>query len=193
MPTGYTEKLMKSDQTFQEFILECAKHFIIFKDSSDNTSILDKFEPSEYTIKKLIELNEKLERFKSMNIAEIINFNKKAKSEKINLCIENYENALNENNRLRKMEIQIYKWIPPTKKHQELKSFMIQQLNISKNDIDFLYILRLKEETKSETSYYPEAIENILKDIKYYITKKEKEIIQAQERTEWMQELKLSI
>ena len=193
MPTGYTEKLMKSGQTFQEFILECAKHFIIFKDSSDNTAILDKFESSEDTIKKLIELNEKLERFKSMSVEEIINFNLKTKREKINLCIENYENALNENNRLRKMEIQIYKWIPPTKKHQELKSFMLQQLNISKNDTDFLYTLILREKTKSETSYYPETIENILKDIKYYTAKNEKEIIQAQEYTEWLQELKSSI
>ena len=193
MPTRYTEKLMESGQTFQEFILECTKQFIIIQDNPDNMPIPDKFKPSKYTIKKLIQLKKKLERFKSMNAEEIINFNKKSKTKKINFYIENYEKALNENNLLRKMEIQVYKWIPPTKKHQKLKDFMLQQINISKNDIDFLHTLILIEKTKSETSYYTEAIENILKDIKYYITKKEKEIIQAQERTEWMQELKLSI
>ena len=193
MPTKYTEKLMKSDQTFQEFILECAKKFIIIQDNSYNTPIPDKFEPSKYTIKKLIKLNKKLEKNKSIKIEKIINFNKKAKSEKINYYIKKYEKALNENNRLRKMEIQVYKWIPPTKKHQKLRAFMLQQINISKNDTDFLHTLIILEKIKSETSYYTEAIEKILNDIKYYTTKKEKEIIKAKECTEWVQELKSSI
>ena len=62
MPTGYTATLMEKGQTFQEFIMGCARAFgalIEMRDSPNDAPIPDKFEPSDYHAKRLIESREK--------------------------------------------------------------------------------------------------------------------------------------
>ncbi len=73
MPTGYTAILMEKGQTFQEFIMGCARAFgalIEMRDSPNDAPIPDKFEPSDYHAKRIIELREKLAKFKLMTDAE---------------------------------------------------------------------------------------------------------------------------
>jgi len=196
MPTGYTEKLMKSGQTFPEFIMGCARAFgalIEMRDSPNDAPIPDKFEPSDYNAKRLIESREELAKFKAMSGEERAAFGETAKAEDVARKQGYLEKAIVENNRLEDMAAQVRAWTPPTKDHQGLKDFMLQQIDVSKNGVDYLEESLAEAQAKPASAYYVEAVSSAARGIKYHTEENAKEIERVNGRTEWVQQLRASI
>jgi hypothetical protein len=91
------------------------------------------------------------------------------------------------------MDVQVKAWVPPTKEHEELKIFMLEQIEISKNDLNFYNNMLKLKNNKSELEYFEEKYKNLLSDLKYYKEKDERETILAKKRTEYIKLLKESI
>lgn len=189
MPTGYTATLMEKGQTFQEFIMGCARAFgalIEMRDSPNDAPIPDKFEPSDYHVKRLIESREKLENLKSMTDAEKESFGQTEKAEDIQRIEKWLEKDIAQNNRLEDMADQVQAWNPPTPDHRGLKDFMLQQISISKNGVDYIQSSLVEATAKPATAYYVAAVSEAARSIKYHTEENAKEIERVNGRSEWV-------
>lgn len=196
MPTGYTVTLMEKGQTFEEFVMGCARAFgalIDMRGSPSDAPIPDKFEPSDYNAKRLIESRERLAMFKAMTDAEKASFGQAEKAADIQRIEQWLEEDKTANARIETMVAQVLAWNPPTKDHQGLKDFMLQQLSISKNGLDYIQTSLTKATEKPATAYYVAAVSEAAGNIKYYTEENAKEIERANGRTEWVQQLRASI
>ena len=196
MPTGYTATLMENGQTFQEFIMGCARAFgalIEMRDSPNDAPIPDKFEPSDYHAKRIIEAREKLVTLKAMTDTEKEVFGQAKKDTDIKRIEQWLEKDSAQNKRLEDMTSQVKAWKPPTKDHQGLKDFMLQQISISKNDVDYIQASLAEATEKPVTAYYVAAVSEAARGIKYHTEENAKEIERVNGRTKWVQQLRASI
>ena len=196
MPTGYTAKLMEEGQTFQEFIMGCARAFgalIEMRDEPSNATIPDKFEPSGFYAKRLIESTEKLAWLQSMTPSEQESFGQSEKNATIKREWAWLEKARAEDGRLKNMAAQVREWIPPTPGHQELKNFMLQQIDVSKNGLDYIKTSIANAEKKPAIEYYTDAVSAEAMSIERATKEGAEEIERANSRTEWVKQLRESI
>lgn len=196
MPTGYTATLMEKGQTFKEFIMGCARAFgalIEMRDSPNDAPIPDKFEPSDYHAKRLIESREKLAKLKAMTDAEKEAFGQSEKAADIKRIEKWLEKDIAQNKRLEDMAAQVQVWNPPTPDHQGLKDFMLQQISISKNRVDYIQTSLAEATAKPATAYYVAAVSEAARGIKYHTEENDKETECVNGRSEWVQQLRASI
>jgi hypothetical protein len=91
--------------------------------------------------------------------------------------------------KLEKVKAQVIEWQPPTKDHEGLKKFMLEQID---QTIDFdadtdYYEREIREaEEKNLNSYHFEAIDFAKHDIEYYTKKKNEELNRVDNRREWV-------
>lgn len=199
MPTGYTSKLNKGKQSFEEFVWECARNMgacIPMRDEPfDVLPPKHGFEPAtnyhEEELKKLYEYNQKLA---SMGPEEC---NKQAEKQ--------YKNDIKHRNkriaetietldRYREMLDRITNWEAPTSNHTEFKNFMVSQLKQSiQFDDDVEYYKDLKIKKLSGTAWKSEEKDKTAKKIRHH----EEEIMREQDRTternEWLKQLRESV
>ena len=75
MPTGYTCDVVSGKiDTFEKFALQCARAFgatITMRDDPFDAPIPEKFEPSDYNLKRLIEVKHELKRLQSLTAEQI--------------------------------------------------------------------------------------------------------------------------
>ena len=196
MPTGYTATLVEKGQTFQEFIMGCARAFDVLvemRDSPIDAKIPDKFEPSNYYAEKLVETKEKLKLLKAMTGDEKEIFGDSKKETEIKRYEKYLEEYMQQNSRLLDMAAQVRKWNPPTKDHIELKKFMLQQIDISMHKLEYTKnSLKIAIETPI-IEYYNSALSETIQNIQYYTEENQKEIDRVNKRTEWIQKLRESI
>lgn len=196
MPTGYTAALMEKGQTFQEFIMGCARAFgalVEMRDSPFDAPIPDKFEPSDYHTTQLDEARNKLATLKAMSLEDREAFGQAEKKADIESTKQWLEKNMAQNKRLDDMIAQVQAWNPPTNDHQGLKDFMLQQISISKHDVQYIKT-SLDEATKKPVmAYYVAAVSNAAGSIKYHTEGYAKEVERTNKRTEWVQQLRESI
>lgn len=196
MPTGYTEKLMREGQTFQEFVLTCARAFGALIDMRDNPSdapIPDKIEPSKYYTDKIKEASDKFEILYRMKDAEKEAYGQQQKDAILKTLNNNLVINEMENERLQGMRLLVQSWIPPTQKHIQLKEFMLRQIDISINKTDYYYKLIEEYEKLTPASFYIKNLSECKRSIDSYKKENKKEIKMAQSKTKWIQKLKKSI
>lgn len=166
---------------------------IEMRDSPNDAPIPDKFEPSDCNAKRLIEAREALAKLKAMSGEERVAFGETAKAEHIERSRKYLEKALAENSRLEDMAAQVRAWTPPTKNHQGLQDFMLQQIDTSKNGVDYSQRSLAEAQAKPATAYYVEAVTSATRDIKYHTEENVKEVDRVNGRSEWVQQLRASI
>lgn len=196
MPTGYTATLMEKGQTFQEFIMGCARAFgalIEMRDSPNDAPIPDKFEPSDYHAKRIIESREKLAKLKAMTDSEKESFGQAEKAADIQRIEKWLEKDIAQNKRLEDMAAQVQSWNPPTPDHRGLKDFMLHQISISKSGVDYIQSSLAEATAKPATAYYVAAVSEAARNIKYHTEENTKEIERVNGRSEWLQQLRASI
>ncbi len=196
MPTGYTANLMDKGQTFKEFILNCARAFgacLTMRDDSYDKPIPEKFKPSDWHIKELKKAQEELKKLKAMNEKEKMIFGKHEKESSIKQKEEWLKKEQSQNERLEEMEKQVKAWRPPTKDHQGLKDFMLQQIGVSKNNLSYIQEEIEKAKSMPPLAYYIHAVSSKKRDVDYHIEENEKEIERVNQRNEWLKQLRNSI
>lgn len=196
MPTGYTAKLMEKGETFEEFVLGCARAFgalIMMRDDPSDAPIPERFEASTYYLQAIEKARAELARLVGMNSEERYDFGASQKTKELTLCAAYLQKEKDENARIEAMMEKVVKWEPPTKDHAGLKSFMIEQLTMSKNDLSYAE-MRLKEIIeKDRGKYFEEALSSVRRDIEYYQVENQKEIERTGSRNKWLDDLRKSI
>lgn len=193
MPTGYTAKLYDGqDQTFEEFVLSCARAFgalITLRDTPE-APIPDKFEPSSYyegALEKDIQeiadnANRTDEQWEAMAEAE--------HQHAVASWEADEKTRQERGKRYMDMLDQVQAWIPPTPDHQSLKNFMAEQINDSiRYDCtgsDRPRKMDASEFAQMHTDFANRSYERHQKSLA-----EERE--RAKERTEWVRALKASL
>ena len=195
MPTGYTADLMSKGQDFRTFVLTCARAFgacIMQRDDPMNEPP-KKQEGSSYSAKALAAAHAELARLRSMNSDQQFELGCQRKNEAITNAGEGLQRNKDENKRLDDMMAQVVAWTPPTSDHAGVKSFMIEQITISRNSTDYYERTLLEATKKSSRQFYEEAIAGAERDIEYHTKEVAKEQERTGERNQWIDQLYASL
>lgn len=194
MPTGLTAKIYDGkEQSFNEFLLSCAKQFGAFihmRDDDFNKPItIPRYDPYyEYELEKE---KEALENFKKLTDTEI---QKIIDSEFENRCLNMivYDEEMNEREiRYDDMISHVTNWNPPSQDHIALKNFMLDQLEQSKKFDCILRNTSIKKPTIDE--YKKSKIETHTKSIEYYNKTSREKQERYREKIIWIHQLLESI
>jgi len=184
MPTEYTEDLYKGKNvTFEEFVMKCAEAFeeLTMIDEDGAKEILD------WHLRELENLNKRLSEIKSWNEEQA---EQKAKKE-YQEAIQDFRQNTYICKRYKEMLNQVQKWIPPTSDHEDLKQFMIEQLEKS-IEMDCGHNLH-EPKCLSGAEYKQEELRKTYDAIKYH-RKSFKEIVkQIQRKRDWIYTLEESL
>jgi hypothetical protein len=196
MPTGYTAELMEKGMDFSPFVLQCARAFgafVTMRDDPMDAPIPEKFEPSDYHVKALAEAIEKHKTLSAMTNDEKIAFGEAEKETTLKHHKEWLLRNEVQNKRLHEMILQVQAWRPPTEDHEGLKKFMLDQIQISLNDLSYISQEIAKIQERNPISFYIAAVSNAIRSIEYHTKENVKEIERAKDRTEWVRKLRLSL
>lgn len=133
MPTGYTSTLHDGEQSFEDFIWDCARAFgalITLRDEPD-ARIPEVFLPSPYYANQVRDAEERIAWLEGLSPsarqAEASEAYLKASGRHAQRSSE--RDAMRA--RYEAMLAKVRAWTPPTGEHQELRDFMVQQLEES--------------------------------------------------------------
>ena len=194
MATNYTSILQdKKNASLKDYALYCARQYTylsVMWDRPDDEETPTEIKPDIYYLKKEEESKKQLERLISMGNNQF-----ETRAEKSYYSeLGQYANQLKEQAELgmkySRMLHKVRGWRPPTKKHVDLKKFMISQLEDAIKADCTIYDL---PEKKSTTEYKQEKIKDAKKDILFHKEQYAQECKRAQEATEWIQELRSSL
>jgi len=194
MPTGYTAAI-KDGITFRQFALNCARAFgalVTMRDEPNDAPIPESFQPSDYHIKRIAEIEKELNDLRTLTDSEA---EARARLE-YDEELKRYEKALEEAFELKEKYLDMLKqvkaWQEPTPEHKEYKNFMIKQIEESIDfDCDTEYYTTPK--LKSGGVWLSERLAGLVKDLEYHKEKNLKEVERATGRTEWVNALRSSL
>lgn len=195
MPTGYTAKVQDGKITeVKDYILGCARNFgalIHMRDDNLDTEIRHK-KPDYYYLRTYNKSLEELEKFKKLTDEEIQK-----------TLDEDYENALKNNEvQLKRMKDEkqrylnmiekVNNWEPPTEEHINLKTFALNQLQISlESDCSDRLMEYYSEKPIKPTveEYKKVRLIHLEEEILYYKKNYEENIKTVNEVNKWIDDL----
>jgi hypothetical protein len=139
MPTGYTAKLYDGEQSFEDFVLACARAFgalVTLRDENIDTPLPERLKPSTYHIDAWHKAEKELADLKTLTLGQA-----EAKSlEEFKAHMTEHKKSVEtrtaRNARYNEMLERVREWAPPTTDHENLKKFMVEQITISLEDYD---------------------------------------------------------
>lgn len=196
MPTGYTQKLMEEGQSFRDFVMLCARAMgacVEMRDDPLDATIPKRFKPSDYHRKRIKEDRAELTRLVGMSQHQKIKYGQAQKKSDIKRNEEWLARERAQNKRLREMEEQVAAWNPPTKDHSGLKKFMLEQLNISKGNSDYIERSLSAAISKAPMDYYTDAVKVAERSIANAAQHHDQEVERVNGRNDWIEQLRESI
>lgn len=190
MPTGYTEELTKKDVSFERFVLTCAKAFLgRMKEMSG--PIPEHFSPSDYDEKEIRQNQVKLASLEAMSDEQA-----QAAADK------DYEKAFKDRERytqevralrerLMAMRTKVADWQLPSRDHEGLREFMIEQLDYT-IDHDGK-VLGDPPKKKSGKDLKAEKVAYLKDEIAYHEKKQRTEIRDTEQDNLWVKQLRDSL
>lgn len=194
MPSGLTSKIYEGkDITFKEFALLCARTFgalIHMRDEPLNAPIR-KRELDTYYLKQLEKAKKDLADF-LVNPPTEDSLAKEYEEKVERMRKEDAETNKNRQELKARYEAMLKKvqdWNPPTSEHENLKSFMIKQLNESIDCDCRVYNQVDRFATKEE--YIKESLSSmhLVKQVEYYQKQHDEEIKKCNNANKWIEEL----
>lgn len=189
MPTGYTTDL---PETFREYALRCARAFgalVDLREEPLDAPIPEAFAPSDHHSKALAKARESLRVAQAWTPAEAEAAAQRAYQGERRRHEKERQRCEALAARYAEMLAQVKAWKPPTPDHQELKTFMREQLEISKSDCT-VYPL---DPPLSGVKFRAEKIRQAQDDIVYHLAEHREEITRATARTAWIAALRNSL
>ena len=196
MPTGYTN-VIKDGITFEQFVFRCARAMgalVTMRDAPADAKIPDRFEPSDYYVKKIAEVELEYQLLESLSPEEV-----KAEADKeyftaVGKTNENISNCNYLRGKYKEMLCKVKAWQPPTADHVEFKSFMIRQIEESiEHDCNTDYYINNFPQLKTAEIWLGEKRKELARSLSYYSKEHVAEISRAVGRTAWIQALKKSL
>lgn len=196
MPTGYTSAI-EDGIDFKNFTLQCARAFGACLSQRDDKQgpELKMDEPSDYYEEALKEAKEEYNRVIKMNKTEIENFyQSRLDSAMANLRIDTSEKT-DLLNKYKAMLNQVKNWTPPTKDHENLKKFMIEQIESSikfdcSPNMSSYYQQEVTEIlSKTPNQLHADRIKSLAKNIEYNEKHHNEEVERCRKNNEWKKSL----
>lgn len=193
MPTVYTSDLYYGKpQTFSGFAMECARAFgaLVHLRDSQGAEIPDVIEADDYHLRQQQEAEQEFERLRSMSYEEIKAAATEAAEQTDRRWAEARRDTAEKQARYEAMLAEVQAWKPPTKDHQGLKDFMVQQLTDSLR-FDCCDLPTVAVQTPA--GWHAERFAKVQRDIAYHGAEYAKEVDRAAERTLWIKALRESL
>lgn len=197
MPTGYTAPIYEGEKdfTFEKFAMRCARYFgacISMREEPLDAEIdFDKhFQPSDYYKKKLERVEKAYKEF-LLNPPTVDKLSKEydeMMEKELQECIVREEENKQRKARYLDMLSQAQEWMPPTPEHNNLKDFMVQQLEDSLKFDCRLTTPHIEETREGYIKYYMSS-ERFTEEIDYCRSQYEKEVKMCNERKKWIMDL----
>lgn len=197
MPTGYTAKLCDKEVSFKEFVLTCSRAFgalVMVRDDPHDKPIPKRFEPSKYAEEALARAEDKLQRIEGMSDKQIMAF--QAAENKKHLKLQrNYEKkAVAIRGRLLAMRAKVCEWTPPTPEHNDLKKFMLEQIDMTiKQDGTAGTYYQDLVTGRNAREWRRGRIASAQKYILYYKKQQAEKIKRTDSRNAWIEDLRGSL
>ncbi len=195
MVTAYTSDLVNGKEaSFKSFILKCARAFgplVSMREDSLETQIPKKLEPDPYYAATLsnIALELRLAELRTDEQWEAVALkyfmDAKASDEQIE------RDRIQKKARLMAMRSKVADWTPPTSDHQELKDFMMEQID---STVKFECFPREPSATRVPWQEYKQGELGALKrNVEYYAVEAQKEIDRTNIKNQWIADLRKSL
>jgi len=196
MPTGYTSAICDGKITeLQDYAISCARAFgacVTMRDSSANESIPERFEPSDYHLEKIDEAKSELKKFEAMSDWEGREYGIKKIKERIEDSKEYLEKNREENSRYQSMLEKVRAWECP-QSHNEFKKFMVEQLEISMNNLEWSEERIEKAKKENALNEFKDATAKARHDIIYHEKEHDLEVERVEGRNKWLKDLRDSL
>lgn len=195
MPTGYTAALGDGRITeFRDFAMQCARAFgalITMRDDAFDAPIPDVIEPSNYSRDAAKRAEDELNAFMAMSDEEVAAAADAAYAKAVKYDADFHAKQNAENACYEAMRQKVWAWTPPTDDHKELKSFMLQQIEISISNFK-------GSGAPDRNDYAPETWKaahraELLRSLTYHQKEYAKELERVADRTEWIRALRASL
>ena len=194
MPTGYTVNIEKGI-SFKEFALDCARAFgalISMREESRDKPIPKELKAdTKHHDDAIVVAEAEIARLNGMSLAEAEN----CAASDYQDALQRWSKSVADTEELRKkyfaMREQVVAWEPPSKDHDGLKQFMLQQIDCCK----FEYTVNDEYAPKkmSGKEWRTAHLEWATRDLQYHSEQRVKAIILATDRTEWINLLRESL
>jgi hypothetical protein len=192
MPTGYTYGIEDGTiTTFPAFAVLCARAFgatITMRDEPLDAPIPDEFQPSEYHAKALERARERLAEVRVLPVEDA---EARALAEYDAAVISHRayeEEQAVKAARYAAMRAKVAAWTPPTPEHTGVKTFMLEQIDISVSTYVSPAPVR-----RTGAEWIADEIETAMRDIAYHTKHDAEERERAASRTAWVRALRDSL
>jgi len=201
MPTGYVNELITNKLDFPAFALVCTRAFgvcIMMRDDSLDTPIPEEFKPSDYHSKAIKKIEVKLARLKKLTGDERVSWGARELKKTIKLWKEYAQSNDTRQNLVvyEDMKKKVEAWKPPTKDHQPLKTFMLDQLESSarSDDHSSFYLGEVaKLESTKPLDYYRQQLRKAKDELAYHKKQHKEEVARVNQRNTWIRKLRESL
>lgn len=197
MPTSYTADVQSGQITeFKDFALGCARAFgalITMRDDPADAAVPDEFVPDQYYADRLREATAELAALNELTSDEIAAKAEQSNAERLAWHREYIAGKQEERARYEAMLEKVRQWVPPSSDHEELKKFMIQQLDTS---IDFDCSTRYapnEPKPQTPTEWLNQSRDDLTRRIQSAEKSSDEEIERCAKRTAWVRLLKASL
>ena len=196
MPTGYTAGVQSGKVTdFSEFAMQCARAFgalIMMRDEPSSAEIPERFEPSNFNLKRKAEAEAELKRLEVMTDEEIKVARDVAEAKRIADRTNYNDTKAEQKERYEAMLAKVDCWVPPTVDHAEMKKFMRDQL-IESIDFDCSPSTWDEDPLPPAEDWHKNQVNKAHQDITYYEEKHNEEVARTESRNEWLRQLRESL
>lgn len=197
-PSGYTATLEKGEQSFEDFVLDCARAFGALIDLRDDPDapIPDEFQPSSYHVEGVADARKRRDEVLRWTDSQAASAAAADWAETRQRYQDAIDHAAACAQRYVTMIREVEKWEPPTSEHRGLKDFMLQQLRESlSHDGDATYYKGRLASLKllSAEEYREREVERADKDIAYHLKHGAEDAERARQRSEWVRALRESL
>lgn len=188
MATGYTHKVEDGSVTsFREFATECARAFganILMRDVGMDVPIVD-YVPSPHHKESLAVAHKELAEAQALSLEQAERLAIEEHKDNERALADQIEGMKVRRARYDRMLAKVKAWIPPTKDHNSMKDFMIEQLETSIKfdcyDPTKYHIIN----PLTGDQYRTELIESAKNDIEYHEKGWKEEVQRTNERNAW--------
>jgi len=164
---------------------------IDMRDEPMDAPIPERFEPSDYSSKKIAEIEMELARLKAMSTEEASQAAKADYAAEIQRNSEAIQKAVDLRNKYQAMLAQVVGWEPPTSDHAGLKKFMLEQLQESMRfDCAEDYYRDHAPTLLSGERWKAAHIDKCKRDIAYHKNAHADEITRVDARNLWIAQLR---
>lgn len=197
MPTGYTAGVESGEvTTLRDFAMGCARAFgalISMRDDPPDAPVPEEFRPSNHYPEQIKRVEGELVKLESLSLEEVTRQLEKEQQE----SRDYWRNVAKsrELSRARYLEMleKVKKWTPPSKDHEQLKTFMISQLELSLNGIVDIPPQGEDDEPATAQEWLERQKETWRDRLTYYQQQYDKELEACRSRTEWVRQLRESL